>query len=56
MPITKMIKNTKKHNKSETSTHCQQEEEIVRGCKKKRESSLVPILPPPKLGNCEDVG
>ena len=36
-------------NKSETSTHSHQEEEIERSCEKQREGSPVPIFPPLRL-------
>ena len=45
----------KVHNRSATSTHNQREEEIERSCDEERKCSPVPIFPPPKLQNCEDV-
>ena len=46
MPITKILKNTQKHNRFETSTYSQREEEIERGCEEERKGSPVPIFPP----------
>ena len=40
------IEKAKKHNKSETSTHSHQEEEIEKGCEDEREGYPVPIFLP----------
>ena len=36
----------KVHNRSETSTYSQREEEIEKGYEEEREGSFVPIFPP----------
>ena len=47
---TRKFRKVRKHNRSETLTHSQREEEIERGCEEERKGSPIPIFPLANFG------